>query len=78
MFTDLLLLTGFHQERRNQSQAGSLVRENPNHPGAPADLFVDPLEAVGGADQPPVLAREIEHRETLCQVLLHPGRQSGR
>ena len=46
------------QPRADQHQGGAPIREHPHHPGA-ADLTVQPLNHVVGADARPVLAGEI-------------------
>jgi hypothetical protein len=69
MFSDLPLLTRFHQERRNQPETRSFVWKNPDYPGTSTDLFVDPFQTVGGPDRAPVFQRKVEHCKPFRQVI---------
>jgi len=73
VFADLPLLTDLHEQGGDQPEARSLVWKDSHDFGPSADLFVDPLEAIGRADSTPVFQRKVEDRETFSQVLLHPG-----
>ena len=50
------------QPGADQHQGGVAIGECPHHPGAPADLPVQPLDHVVGADARPVLAGKIAVR----------------
>ena len=73
MFADLPLLTDLHEQGGDQPETRGLVWKDSNNFGSSADLFVDPLQAVGCAYRAPVFQRKVEDRETFSQVLLHPG-----
>lgn len=70
MLSDLPFFADIHQERRDQPEAGSFIRKKANHPGTPADLLVDALQAVGCPDGAPVLKWKIENYEPFRKVLL--------
>ncbi len=60
----------------DQHQGGVAIRERPHHAGAPADLTVQPLNHVVGADARPVFAgkiavgqRLLRSRQDLCAKL---------
>lgn len=62
-----------HQQGTDQPQASGFVGEDAHHPGPALDFPVHSLQPVGGADQPAVVKREIEDRETIRQIFLQPG-----
>jgi hypothetical protein len=41
------------------------------------DLLADPLQVISGSQSTPVLLGKIENRQTLRDVLLHPGGKPG-
>jgi hypothetical protein len=47
-------------ERRNQPEARLAVGEDPHHSRSALYLLVEPLQAVGGADAPPMALGERE------------------
>ena len=55
----------------DQHQGGIAVRERPHHTGTPADLTVQPLDHVVGADARPVLIGESRVSQRLLQPILH-------
>lgn len=52
------LLMALEHDRGDERQDGSVVREDPDCVGAPADLVVHPLERVRGPDRSPVALSE--------------------
>ena len=58
------------QPRADQHQGGIAVRERPHHTGPAADLAVQPLDHVVGADACPVLAGEIAVGQRLLNAVL--------
>ena len=58
------------QPRADQHQGGIAVRERPHHAGPAADLAVQPLDHVVGADACPVLAGEIAVGQRLLNAVL--------
>jgi hypothetical protein len=76
VLSDLPFFTDLHQERRDQQKARRFVWKDADHPGTPADLFVDPLQAVGRSDGTPMVQRKIEDRKSFRYVFLQPGRQA--
>jgi hypothetical protein len=62
------------EEGASESDHGGVVGEDPDHVGAAADLFVDPLQRVSGAELGPVLAREqVEGDQVLLGVFEQPA-----
>jgi hypothetical protein len=67
----VVLLDGQH---RGQADQASVVGEDPDDVGAPADLAVEALERVGRADLAPVVDREgVEGQDVLLGALEHGG-----
>ena len=58
------------QPRADQHQGGVAVRESPYHAGAPADLTVQPLDHVVGADARPMLAGKIAVSQSFLNAVL--------
>ena len=58
------------QPRADQHQGGVPVRERPHHAGPPADLTVQPLNHVVGADARPVLAGKIAVGQRFLNAVL--------
>ena len=54
----------------DQHQGGVAVRERPHHAGSAADLTVQPLDYVVGADAGPVLAGEVTVGQRLLNAVL--------
>ena len=64
----------FDAEHPGQADEALVVGEDANDVGAPADLLVEALERVGGAQLAPVRAREgVEGQEVGLGVLEHRG-----
>ena len=59
---------------RREHEGRPAVGEGAHHPGAPADLAVEPLDGVVGAYAPPVLAGEPGVRQGLGEALPHDPR----
>ena len=62
------------QPRADQHQGGVPVRERPHHAGSAADLPVQPLDHVVGADARPVLAGKITIGQRFLDAALDPLR----
>ena len=58
------------QPRADQHQDGIAVRERPHHAGSAADLTVQPLDHIVGADARPVFAGEIAVGQRLLDAVL--------
>ena len=58
------------QPRADQHQGGISVRECPHHAGSAADLTVQPLDHVVGADARPMLAGKIAVGQCLLNAVL--------
>ena len=58
------------QPRADQHQGGVAVRERPHHAGPAADLTVQPLDHVVGADARPVLAGKVTIGQCLINAVL--------
>ena len=58
------------QPRADQHQGGVPVRERPHHAGSAADLAVQPLDRVVGADARPVLAGKIAVGQRFLDAVL--------
>jgi hypothetical protein len=65
------LLMALEHDRGDERQDGSVVREDPDCVGAPADLVVHPLERVRGPDRSPVAL--LEALEKVGDLLLGFG-----
>ena len=59
------------QPRADQHQGGVAIGECPHHTGAPADLTVQPLDHVVGADARPMLAGKIAVGQRLLDAVLN-------
>lgn len=69
-FTGFPFITGLHRECGHEPQAGSLVGKHADHTGAPADLLVQALQAVGGAEALVVALRKGKYGQTFGNVHL--------
>ena len=58
------------QPRADQHQSGVAIGECPHHAGSAADLAVQPLDHVVGADARPVLAGEIAVSQSFLNAVL--------
>ena len=58
------------QPGADQHQGGVAIGECPHHTGAPADLTVQPLDRVVGADTRPMLAGEVTVGQRLFNAVL--------
>ena len=68
------LVVLFGQQRAGEADHGGVVGEDPDDVGAAADLLVDALERVGGAQLGPVLGRAaVERDQVLLGVLEQPA-----
>jgi len=68
-------LTGLHQQRRNQAQAGGLVGKDTHHPRAATYLPIQAFHHVGGPNTILMRLGKVEHGQALRLVGLHPGGQ---
>ena len=73
MFADLPLFTDLHEQGGDQPETRGLIWENTHDLGSSTNLFVDPLQTVGGTGRAPVFERKVKYSESFSQVLLHPG-----
>ena len=58
------------QPRADQHQGGVAIRERPYHPRPSADLTVQPLDHVVGADARPMLAGKVTIGQRLLNAVL--------
>jgi hypothetical protein len=66
-------------KRRHDTSFGKMRTTRVRRPGQDLrlDLLAEPLQVISGSQSMPVLLGKIENRQTLREVLLHPGGEPG-